>query len=68
MITRDAAGKEILELHIWVAFVFLPENGAVIIIKTAPTKKELEAWWGETKEHIYESDVRYTIASVREMR
>jgi len=69
MIIKDDAGREILELHIWIAFVFNPNTGEPLTIYYGKRKAELEARWMEHRSFFNPPiDIRYTLASIREMR
>lgn len=70
MITKDGAGREILELHIWIGIVYNPETGQQLTEwSSKKSRKEVEDWWIENKPFFVKPvDIRITMASVREMK
>jgi len=69
MIVKDAVGREILELHTWVGFIFDKKTGEQIEEITGLTKASIEEQWKEYYSHSWHKkrDIRYTMASIREM-
>lgn len=66
-IIKDNADRKMLQLETWVMFVF-DQDGEVKLTKCFKSESEARAWWVNSSLCERKYEVRFTLASVREMR